>query len=62
MPELNVMMFDLYYLFKIFPHEDKEFNEALAEYERNTNDEMYQIRLNLFSEFGYEAKPNKALI
>ncbi len=61
MPELDVMMLDLYYLFKLFPPADKEFDETLAEYEKNTNDEMYQIRLNLFSEFGYENKPNKVL-
>jgi len=62
MPELDVMMFDLYYLFKLFPPEDKEFNKALEEYERNTDYEMYQIRLNLFSEFEYKNETNKALI
>lgn len=54
MPEINVCLFDLYYLFKLFPFADNDLNKDLKEYEHNTQEEMAQIRINLFSEFGYE--------
>lgn len=60
MPEINVFLFDLYYLFKLFPFADEDLTQDLEDYECKTQEEMAQIRVNLFSEFGY--KKDEALV
>jgi len=49
MPEINLFLFDLAYLFKLFPNRDKDFEREIADYEQQTNENMAQIRINLFS-------------
>lgn len=53
MPEISFFFFDLEYLFKLFPKCDKEQHYDLAEYENKTQENMFQNRMNLFSEYGY---------
>jgi len=48
MPELDLFLLDLYYLFKLFPQKDEDLNRQIAEYEIQTNEDMAQIRINLF--------------
>ncbi|MBE7713612.1 MAG: hypothetical protein E7Z87_07700 [Cyanobacteria bacterium SIG26] len=54
MPEINVCLFDLYYLFKLFPFWENDLDQDIEDYETKTQEDMAQIRVNLFSEFGYE--------
>ena len=54
MPEINVCLFDLYYLFKLFPFGENDLDQDIEDYETKTQEDMAQIRVNLFSEFGYE--------
>lgn len=60
MPEISMFLFDLKQLFKLFPKEDKELQRKIHEYEQQTQADMAQNRLNLFSEFGYESEFDKA--
>lgn len=50
MPEITLCLFDLEQLFKLFPRADKELNKKLLEYEQKAQENMAQIRLNLFNE------------
>ena len=49
MPEITLCLFDLEQLFKLFPKPDKELNKKLLEYEQKAQENMAQIRLNLFA-------------
>ncbi len=60
MPEISMFLFDLKQLFKLFPKEDKELQRKIQEYEQQTQADMAQNRLNLFSEFGYESEFDNA--
>lgn len=60
MPEINVFLFDLYYLFKLFPFWENDLDQDIEDYETKTQEDMAQIRVNLFSEFGY--KQDKAFV
>lgn len=62
MPEISFCLFDLKQLFKLFPKVDREFESKIDEYERKTQEDMAQIRLNLYSDFGYESEFDKACI
>lgn len=46
MPEIDVCLFDLFYLFKLFPKAEKKYR--FCDYEADTKKCMAQIRLNLF--------------
>ncbi len=61
MPEISFFFFDLEHLLKLFPKNDKNLQENLSEYEYKIQENMMQIRMNLFSEYGYKAEFNKAL-
>lgn len=50
MPEISIMLFDLSQLFRLFPKEDKEFNEQIKKYEQEVEENMAQNRLKLFGE------------
>ncbi len=60
MPEISMFLFDLKQLFKLFPKEDKELQRKIQEYEQQTQADMAQNRLKLFSEFGYESEFDNA--
>ncbi len=60
MPEISMFLFDLNMLFKLFPKEDREFKQKIEEYEQQTQVDMAQNRIKLFSEFGYESEFDKA--
>ena len=60
MPEISMFFFDLKQLFKLFPKEDKELRRKIAEYEQQTQADMAQNRIRLFSEFGYESEYDNA--
>ena len=53
MPEITFVFFDLEQLFKLFPKCDKSQYKDVTEYENEAQENMVQIRTNLFSEFGY---------
>ena len=55
-----MFLFDLNMLFKLFPKEDREFKQKIEEYEQQTQVDMAQNRIKLFSEFGYESEFDKA--
>ena len=56
MPEISFCLFDLNYLFKLFPRENKELNEKLSEYENYTQQVMEENRTKLFNEFEYQSE------
>ena len=60
MPEISMFLFDLNMLFKLFPKEDRVFKQKIEEYEQQTQVDMAQNRIKLFSEFGYESEFDKA--
>lgn len=53
MPEISFFFFDLEQLFKLFPKCDTSQDKGVTEYENEAQENMVQIRMNLFSEFGY---------
>ncbi len=61
MPEIDVFLFDLSQLFKLFPKQDKELDNKICEYEQRLQNDMAQNRINLFSEFGYTSQYDNAL-
>ena len=50
MPEIALCLFDFEQLFKLFPKPDIELNKKLLEYEQKAQENMAQIRFNLFTE------------
>ena len=40
MPEINVFLFDLYYLLKLFPFADNDLEQDLEEYESRTQEDQ----------------------
>lgn len=50
MPEISFFFFDLQQLFKLFPKENKEFNQKIREYEEQLEENMEQNRIRLFQE------------
>ena len=61
MPEIEVMLFDLTHLFKLFPKENKEISQKIEKFEHEIQENMAENRLKLFSEFGYNDEFEKAL-
>lgn len=61
MPEISFFIFDLEHLFKLLPKSDGASSQNISEYEYKAQENMIQIRMNLFSEFGYKADFDKAL-
>lgn len=53
MPEISFFFFDLEQLCKLFPKCDNNQYKELEKYENEAQENMVQIRMNLFSEFGY---------
>ncbi len=60
MPEIYECLFGLAQLFKCFSNNDKKFEQELDAYEAKTLDEMAQIRLNLFKDYGYKSEFERA--
>jgi len=56
MPEISFCLFDLDYLFKLFPKADNEFNENLKRFETSVEAEMAQNRNKLFAEYDYSGE------
>jgi hypothetical protein len=54
MPEISLFLFDLEQLFKLFPKQDGQLKDKIQEYEQKTQEDMAEIRIKLFSEFGYK--------
>jgi hypothetical protein len=50
MPEISFFFFDLEQIFRLFPKEDKEFNQKIRDYEEQLEENMAQNRLRLFCE------------
>lgn len=50
MPEIDFMLFDLSYLWKLFPKCENDIERNVLDYEEDAKVCMAQIRLNLFSE------------
>jgi len=48
MPEISICVFDLKFLFKLFPKTDTEYQRKLSEYEKQTQEIMAQNRSRLF--------------
>jgi hypothetical protein len=48
MPEINVCLFDLVFLFKLFPKRENSPEYEITDYEEDAQKNMAQIRLNLF--------------
>lgn len=61
MPEIDVFLFDLSQLFKLFPKQDKDLNNKIQSYEQQLQEDMAQNRIKLFSEFGYSSEYDNAL-
>ncbi len=53
MPEINFCLFDLNYLFKLFPKADGEFMDNFARFEQATEEQMAENRYKLFEEYDY---------
>lgn len=56
MPELNLCLFDLKQLFKLFPKQDKQLRYNVLEYEKKAQEDMAKNRLKLFCEYGYDSE------
>ncbi len=56
MPEISFCLFDLGYLFKLFPKTDNEFNEKLRDFETTAEAQMEKNRSNLFEEYNYSGE------
>lgn len=56
MPEISFCLFDLRYLFKLFPKSDCEFDEKLKNFENSIEEEMVQNRNKLFAEYDYSGE------
>lgn len=54
MPEISICLFDLKFLFNLYPKEDKNLQQKLLEYEEQTQADMAENRVKLFQEFGYQ--------
>ncbi len=61
MPEIDVFLFDLKHLLKLFPKMETQDSRDIEDYEYEVQDDMLQIRINLFSGFGYDGKAEKVL-
>lgn len=61
MPEIDFFLFDLEHLLKLFSGSNNNLQQDVADYECETHKNMIQIRMNLFSEFGYKSDLDKVL-
>lgn len=50
MPEISFFFFDLKQLFRLFPKQDREFNQKIREYEEKLEEDMEQNRIRLFQQ------------
>lgn len=62
MPEISLFLFDLEQLFKLFPKRDRQLGDKIQEYEQQTQQDMAENRLKLFSEYGYEGEFEKVTL
>lgn len=53
MPEIDLFLFDLGQILKLFPKSNSEFEFKMRQYEQANEEEMERNRLNLFGQFGY---------
>lgn len=53
MPEINLFLFDLGQLLKLFPKTNSESDFEVRKYEQKNEEEMERNRLNLFGQYGY---------
>ncbi len=60
MPEIYECLFGLAQLFRCFSNDDKKFEKELNAYEEQTLDQMAQIRLNLYKDYGYSSDFERA--
>ena len=60
MPEIYECLFGLAQLFRFVSRADKKLDQELKAYEAQTLDEMEQIRLNLYKDFGYHSEFSNA--
>ena len=56
MPEISLFLFDLDQLFRLIPKRDRQLEDKIQEYEHQTQQDMAENRLKLFSEYGYEGE------
>lgn len=48
MPEISLFLFDVEYLFKLFPKFDKNLKKNIADYEAKAEEAMAENRIKLF--------------
>lgn len=48
MPEISLFLFDVEYLFKLFPKLDKKLHESISDYETQAEEAMAENRIKLF--------------
>ena len=56
MPEISFCIFDLCFLFKLFPKNDSKFNKTLKDFESSTEAEMAKNRSKLFEDYEYSTE------
>ncbi len=56
MPEISFCLFDLGFLFKLFPKADGTFRESLKNFESSTEAEMAKNRSKLFEDYEYSGE------
>mgnify|MGYP004455863327 FL=1 len=56
MPEISFCLFDMGYLFKLFPKKSKEFNDNMKNFENKFEGEMAENRARLFEDYNYSGE------
>lgn len=56
MPEISFCLFDLKYLFKLFPKEIFEFRDNMHNFETKLEEEMAANREKLFEQYAYDGE------
>lgn len=60
MPEICFCLFDMKYLFKLFPKKNEELNDNLKDFENKFEGEMAENRARLFEDYTYNGEFQQA--